>query len=437
MSEARGQIKQELRHALSVGRVPSDPPHLNLCGALLILFALASPDIRAQEPGEPQHVEPQAQEVDVFDLWRIVRGRPPETPAANGTSGLMPAFSPVVGAKPSTGPFFGLAGNVAFHAGDHETTRVSSSVIAFTISTKAQVTAAARHGVFTGRNQWYIEGDNRLNWIGQTAYGLGFSAPEAGVYTKYDWFRVHDHAYYQVFPFVYLGAGLQLDYYRDVRPGEEGDPAWEASPYVEYSTRHGLDLDTQTSAGGSLSALVDTRDHPIRPTDGWRARGAYRAAFDGFLGGSTSWQRVEFDLRNYRGLDASRRRILAVWLRGELGVNGDPPYFDLPGTGTDTYGRSSRGYAEGRYRGERLLAAEIEYRTTLTANGLLGAVVFANATTVSSLTEEQSLFDFVAPGVGAGLRLLINKKSKTNLCFDVGFGRDGSRAIYLAVQEAF
>jgi hypothetical protein len=34
------------------------------------------------------------------------------------------------------------------------------------------------------------------------------------------------------------------------------------------------------------------------------------------------------------------------------------------------------------------------------------------------------------------LRLLLNKRSKTNLCFDVMFGKDGSRAIYLAVQEA-
>jgi hypothetical protein len=79
----------------------------------------------------------------------------------------------------------------------------------------------------------------------------------------------------------------------------------------------------------------------------------------------------------------------------------------------------------------------VEYRTTLMANGLLGAVVFANATTVSNLTEDERLFDFVAPGVGAGLRLLINKRSKTNLCFDYGVGRDGSRGFYVAVQEAF
>jgi hypothetical protein len=30
-----------------------------------------------------------------------------------------------------------------------------------------------------------------------------------------------------------------------------------------------------------------------------------------------------------------------------------------------------------------------------------------------------------------------NGRSKTNLCADVGFGKDGSRGVYLAVQEAF
>lgn len=80
---------------------------------------------------------------------------------------------------------------------------------------------------------------------------------------------------------------------------------------------------------------------------------------------------------------------------------------------------------------------EVEYRGTLMRNGLLGMVAFLNATTISNLDQDERLFDSVAIGAGAGLRVLINKRSKTNLCFDVGFGKQGSRGIYLAVQEAF
>ena len=64
-------------------------------------------------------------------------------------------------------------------------------------------------------------------------------------------------------------------------------------------------------------------------------------------------------------------------------------------------------------------------------------VAFVNATTISNLQQDEHLFDSVAIAGGAGLRLLINKRSKTNLCFDFGVGKNGSRGIYLAVQEAF
>ena len=64
-------------------------------------------------------------------------------------------------------------------------------------------------------------------------------------------------------------------------------------------------------------------------------------------------------------------------------------------------------------------------------------VAFLNTTTVSNSAGGEQLFDSFATGGGAGLRLLINKRSKTNLCFDIGFGKQGSKGAYLAVQEAF
>lgn len=74
----------------------------------------------------------------------------------------------------------------------------------------------------------------------------------------------------------------------------------------------------------------------------------------------------------YVPLAQDGRHILAFWLFADLVVGGVAPYFDLPATGLDTYGRSARGYGEGQFRGERLGYGEIEYRGTLTRNGLLG-----------------------------------------------------------------
>jgi hypothetical protein len=58
----------------------------------------------------------------------------------------------------------------------------------------------------------------------------------------------------------------------------------------------------------------------------------------------------------------------------------------------------------------------------------------------NGLSNEQSgeeLFDSFATGAGIGVRVMLNKRSKTNLCLDVGRGKQGSKAVYFAVQEAF
>jgi hypothetical protein len=70
-------------------------------------------------------------------------------------------------------------------------------------------------------------------------------------------------------------------------------------------------------------------------------------------------------------------------------------------------------------------------------NGLVGIVTFLNATTAANSQSGEQLFDAVSPAAGFGFRLLVSKRSRTNLCLDFGFGTNGSHGAYLAVQEAF
>jgi hypothetical protein len=49
----------------------------------------------------------------------------------------------------------------------------------------------------------------------------------------------------------------------------------------------------------------------------------------------------------------------------------------------------------------------------------------------------EELFDSAAPSVGGGLRLLFNKRSRTHLCLDFAWGKDGSSGVYIAIQDAF
>jgi hypothetical protein len=64
-------------------------------------------------------------------------------------------------------------------------------------------------------------------------------------------------------------------------------------------------------------------------------------------------------------------------------------------------------------------------------------VAFLNATTVGSTYAGESLFDSAALGAGFGFRLRLQKRSRTNVCLDFGWGREGSRGVYIALAEAF
>jgi hypothetical protein len=64
-------------------------------------------------------------------------------------------------------------------------------------------------------------------------------------------------------------------------------------------------------------------------------------------------------------------------------------------------------------------------------------VAFLNTETLSNEQTGERLFDSFATAAGIGLRVSINKRSKTNLAVDFARGERGEHGIYLAVQEAF
>ena len=394
----------------------------------------------AQTPPAPP--ETTVATTDIFDVWRAFRHK---NETAEETvwdyRKSMKAFAPVIGVKPSSGALLGVAGNIAFYRGEPATTRISSVVASLTFSSKGQTAITDRFTVFTKGDRWKLEADHRFQWTSLETYALGTSADTSdGIVADFDFFRLHHTAYYQLRPGLYAGAGLYFDNHVNIGPDADTFDAqaeWAASPFMTYTDQHGLPADSQASAGPSVDLLWDTRDSVINAAHGWLAKASYRMSFNGFLGADSSWERLNLDVRTYRPVASSGRHTIAGWMFADLIVGGVAPYLDLPGTGLDTYGRSARGYSEGQFRGERLAYGEVEYRGTLMRNGLLGMVAFVNATSVSNLQQEERLFDSVAVGGGAGLRLLINKRSKTNLCFDVGIGKNGSRGIYLAVQEAF
>jgi hypothetical protein len=421
---------------------------LALGTALLALSARSTAQERAPQSAPPPapeapeqvSVSPSEPTKDLFDLLRELRRKPPPpSPGPDDYKKWMVAAAPVLTYGPTSGFGIGVAGNMAVYRGFPGTTRISSIVASVTATTKEQVLVNAKINSSALDNRRHFEGDNRLYWTSQKTYGLGgATAKGAAVDQRYDYFRFYETLYQRVARHGYLGGGFLYSNHRDVRPADdEAEAAWPSSPYVLYSEQYGFDPEAQTSAGVSLSALVDSRDGPINPSRGWYANLTYRALFEGFLGGASNWQQLSYDGRTYFRLTPDARHKLAFWLSGDFVIGGTAPYLDLPATGMDTYGRAGRGYPQGRFRGQSLVYGEAEYRWTVTRNGLFGMVAFLNTETLSSEQTGEKLFDSFATGAGFGFRLMLNKRSQTNLCLDIGRGKDGSNAVYFAVQEAF
>jgi hypothetical protein len=397
--------------------------------SLGILFATAVP-LRAQDKAA-------APTTDIGDVWHEIRHRDPVPvggPDEDRRRFLVVA--PTIGSKPTTGFTGGINGNMAFFRGDPQTTHISSLSGGFRVSQKRQVLSGFRLSMFTADDRWYLQGDERLQWTSQNTYGLGASAPKADAENvTFHGAKSYETAYRRMARGLFVGAGLDLSSHSNIRPGDGLLPAWDQSAYLAYNEQHRFSPDGQTSGGTTVGLLYDTRDNGINPQRGWLASSAYRTFYKGFLGGDSSWQELYLDLRTYKTITADGRHRIAFWAMSDLVTRGTAPYLDLPTTGGD--GRSARGYGEGRYRGNHLAYGEVEYRGTLTSNGLLGVVAFLNTTTIDDAADGQRLFHIWAPAAGTGLRVLLNKRSRTNLAADYAWGKAGAHGFYLGLQEAF
>ena len=166
-----------------------------------------------------------------------------------------------------------------------------------------------------------------------------------------------------------------------------------------------------------------------------------------WLGSSRSATEVSAEGRYYLGLsDDDPRNLLALWAIGTGVTSGELPYLALPSSGWHARASTGRGYVQGRFRGTSMVYAEAEWRFRLTAGGLIGGTLFANAQTFSrpdvtlpayGHTEPgESLFETIRPAGGVGLRVMLLKQSRTALRVDIAAGVD-SFCFYLGAGEAF
>lgn len=319
-----------------------------------------------------------------------------------------------------------LSGNVAFRTGPDS--RVSTIVGSTSYTQNKQFTLPIQTNIWSKDNEYDFIGDYRFLKYPQDTYGLG-SSSDFNEEDAMDYFfvRLYEVALKHITGNFYAGAGYIFDDHWDIT--QQGNENGKVSDYTLYGTSA-----RTISSGITLNGLYDSRDNSINPSKGGYINFEFRTSTK-FTGSTSNWESVVLDARKYYELPEGSDNILALWSYDWIILNGKPGYLDLPSTGWDANSATGRGYIQGRFRGSQMVYAESEYRFKITGNGLIGGVVFLNAESLSA--AQGTKLQAIQPGYGPGLRVKLNKISKTNITIDYGFGNEGSRGLFIDVGEAF
>jgi hypothetical protein len=292
-----------------------------------------------------------------------------------------------------------------------------------------QVIAQMVSNIWLKSNEYNIN----TNWsylkFPQKDFGLG-SSSDLKLFDNldYSYIKLHQSIVKRIAPNLYFGPGLNIDYRWNIT-----DTTTLNKPLVGFK-EYGFTKQS-TSIGVLLNLLYDTRKQVSNPAPNSSYLNlVYRDNLK-LLGSDQNWQSILLDYRKYIPFPMGSKNILAFWSYNVFTLAGKQPYLDLPSTASDTYTNTGRGYIQGRYRGDKFVFAESEYRFGITENGFLGGVVFAN---MQSVSEQQGKpLQSILPGYGAGIRIKLSKHSNTNVAIDYGIGQGGSKGIFMNLGEVF
>jgi hypothetical protein len=350
------------------------------------------------------------------------------------------AILPSVGYNPSLGALIGAKVSGLKQLGDSENTKLSSFGMEVLITSKGVITLQARHNIFRAANKWNIQGNWQISKYLIADYGLGtgnkdyITKSDSTFPIKFNFIRLTQGAFRKIGKDLYGGLGVTFNIRTKI--DDEKLDTLHSSPHQRYSLRNGFDTTRYSSNGLVLGLEHNTRDHPLRSYSGTYAEVDFR--FNPEWMGSTK-QSIQFyyDFRKYIGLSKkSPEHVLAFWLTASYLLSGTVPYLELPATGADMYNRSGRAYTIGRFRGPSYAYFESEWRFPITRNKLLSGVAFFNLQTASDDLEKK-IFQYWDPGGGAGLRILLQKQSRTTMCLDYARGKYGSSGLFFGLNEAF
>lgn len=384
---------------------------------------------------------------DIGDLFNaIFRPHKKQDAVQKKSSGI--TVVPNISANPTIGFQIGIKAVAGRVLGNIPGTYLSIAATSASITTKNIIYFYLNHNVFTPGNKWNFQGNLVASKSVTPDFGLGIGnvahdgnpldealtnpGRKGYAYDSY-YFNIREKVYKEVEKNLFLGAGFSFDIRENMEQKGTENPL---SPYNIYNARYGFDGGHYMANGLLFNVQYNTRDNPNRAYKGFYIDAGLRTN-QTWMGSSKSDLQFTIDFRKYWSLSASHpEHVIAFWTWGSYLLAGDVPYFELPGTGKDGSFRSGRGYTSGYFKGPEYQDIELEYRFPITNNKFLSGVAFGNLQTASD-DLGTAVFEKWQPGGGAGLRVLFNKATRTNLCLDYAFGKYGNKGFFLGLNEAF
>ncbi len=350
---------------------------------------------------------------------RELQGQDNTTPAPqDSTKNFNLTALPVVFYLPETGLGFGGLGIGTFRFKDEpQESRPSSAQLGISYTTKNQLLIFAPYELYWNDEKWRIVGELGFYKYFYNFYGLGINSNEED-FDTYDvtFPRFRFSALKEVFPYISVGVGYELDIFSNLGVTEGG--------ILETSDVIGKEGGGTVSNIG-LQAFYDTRDDIFFPTKGFFIQGSVFTAAK-FLGSSFSYSKFSLDNRYYQKIKG--RHILASNLFVANNGSGTP-FFDLNRLGTNR----TRGFNDRRYQDNAELSFATEYRFPISER--FGGVAFASTGTVSQSFNDLFKSKYRS-AAGLGVRYIINKKAGIPIRIDYGYTAEGGN-VYFTIREAF
>jgi len=335
---------------------------------------------------------------------------------------------PAVGYSLQTSFVAVLAFNIGIHGSKLSKKNLTNISTSFAYTLQKQYIIPLQADIWSKDEKYNFVLDWRYLLYPQSTFGLGsLSTFSNELKLKYSYLKLYNYVLRKITPNFYIGPGFNIDYHWNIK--EEYPGLDSTSDFIKYGKTN-----RSFAAGPSFNVIYDSRRNSINPQGGFYGNISYCYHLK-WMGSDNDWQSLLMEFRKYLKFPATSNNILAFWSFNWLSPSGKPAYLDLPSTGWDPRLNVGRGYIQGRYKGENFLYLEGEYRFPITRNHLLGAVVFTNVESISEWPSNQ--FKAANPGIGTGIRIKLNKFSRTNLALDYAFGVEGSQGVFVNLGEVF